>query len=86
MPVTRGTKDVSPYGVKHMAGNVREWVEDSYLPYRGNRGGRRGNNRERVVRGGSWATRSKSARTFARGSSNPNLAWQDLGFRCAKSP
>ena len=85
VPVTRGTKDLSPYGVRHMAGNVREWVEDSYLPYRGS-GGRRGKKRERVVRGGSWATTSKTARTFARGSSNPNLAWQDVGFRCAKSP
>ena len=86
VPVRKGTRDVSPYGVRHMAGNVREWVEDSYLPYRGNAGGRRGKTGERVVRGGSWATRSKSARTFARGSSNPNLAWQDVGFRCAKTP
>ena len=84
--VTKGTRDVSPYGVRHMAGNVREWVEDSYLPYTGNTGGRRGKTRERVVRGGSWATTFKTARTFARGSSNPNLAWQDLGFRCAKTP
>jgi formylglycine-generating enzyme required for sulfatase activity len=41
--------------------------------------------RERVVRGGSWATGYEQAAVYFRGSSNPSLAWQDVGFRCARS-
>ena len=80
------TRDVSPYNVKHLAGNVREWVADTLQPYTGNAGGadpRFG--RERVVRGGSWATTYETTASHYRGSSNPSLAWQDVGFRCARS-
>jgi sulfatase modifying factor 1 len=77
--------DVSPYGVKNMAGNVREWVEDVFLPYPGGRGSNSKYGRERVVRGGSWATDQQPALVYFRGSSNPNLAWQDVGFRCART-
>jgi formylglycine-generating enzyme required for sulfatase activity len=84
-PVGNGGKDVGAYGAKHMAGNVREWVEDIFLPYPGAPEGNPKYGRERVVRGGSWATDQRSATAFYRGSSNPNLAWQDVGFRCARS-
>ncbi len=79
------TKDVSPYGVKHLAGNVREWV-DSYLrpypgsPYRTTKIGR-----EKVIRGGSWALPSANTVGWYRNSSNPTYGWKDVGFRCAKS-
>jgi formylglycine-generating enzyme required for sulfatase activity len=78
------TRDVSPYGLKHTAGNVREWVESDYRSYPGSpapfkSGGKR------VIRGGSWAKNHRWTRTFYREGSNPNLAWQDVGFRCAKS-
>ena len=76
---------MGPYGLKHMAGNVREWVEDAFLAYPGGRGANPKYGRERVVRGGSWATDQQSALLYFRGSSNPNLAWQDLGFRCARA-
>ena len=33
--VTRFSNGVSPYGVYDMAGNVDEWVEDDFLPYKG---------------------------------------------------
>jgi formylglycine-generating enzyme required for sulfatase activity len=33
--VTTYTNGVSPYGVYDMAGNVDEWVEDDFLPYKG---------------------------------------------------
>jgi iron(II)-dependent oxidoreductase len=87
LAVNEPTRDVSPYGVKHLAGNVREWVEDTFAAYQANarisdpRFGR-----ERVVRGASWATDYHSAPAYFRGASNPSLAWQDLGFRCASSP
>ena len=70
--VNQTTQDISPYGIRFLGGNVREWVEDSYP------GGKR------VIRGGSWATNFKSTYTYSRSFSNPNLAWQDVGFRCAK--
>ena len=85
VPAHQKTRDLSPYRVKHLAGNVREWVQDSLRPYRKNAkisDARIG--RERVVRGGSWATDYRAAAGFHRGSSNPRLAWQDLGFRCAR--
>jgi formylglycine-generating enzyme required for sulfatase activity len=84
-PVFSAGRDVSPYGIKHMAGNVREWVEDVFLPYPGSRGSNSKYGRERVVRGGSWATDQRAALVYMRGSSNPNLAWQDVGFRCART-
>jgi formylglycine-generating enzyme required for sulfatase activity len=84
--VHQQTRDVSPYNVRHMAGNVREWTADSLRPYPGGSGMADPRfSKERVVRGGSWATTYESAVTHYRGSSNPSLAWQDLGFRCARS-
>ena len=83
--VTRAARDVSPYGVLNMAGNVREWVEDVFNAYPGNATPNPKYNRERVVRGGSWATNFRSAVTYWRGSSGPNLGWPDVGFRCARS-
>ncbi len=79
-PVANAGRDVSPFGVKHMAGNVREWVEDAYRPYSSTR-----SSTLRVVRGGSWATDQTASRAYARGSSAPNLAWPDVGFRCART-
>ncbi len=79
------TKDYSPYGVKHMAGNVREWV-DSYLrpypgsPYRSTKIGR-----QKVIRGGSWAKPRSHSVGWFRDSSDPVNGWEDVGFRCAKS-
>ncbi|MBU2512827.1 SUMF1/EgtB/PvdO family nonheme iron enzyme [bacterium] len=79
------TKDYSPYGVKHMAGNVREWV-DSYLrPYPGSPYQSSKIGQEKVIRGGSWAKPSSYTVGWFRDSSNPVYGWEDVGFRCAKS-
>ncbi len=78
-------KDVSPYGLRHMAGNVREWVNEVFKPYPGSRANNSAFNKERVVRGGSWAQNARSALTYFRGSSKRNLGWPDVGFRCAKT-
>ena len=86
VPVFQEVRDTSPYGVRNLSGNVREWVADALQPYRGSSGmsdPRFG--KERVVRGGSWATTYETAAAYYRGSSNPSLAWQDIGFRCARS-
>ena len=78
-------KDISPYGIKHMAGNVREWVNDVLKPYAGGISTNPKFHKERVLRGSSWAQNARAAATFFRGSSERNLAWPDVSFRCAKS-
>ena len=83
--VTYASKDISIYGVQHMAGNVREWV-DSYLkPFPGSRYYSSKVGREKVIRGSSWAKTQKEAVGWFRGSSRPTYGWKDVGFRCAKS-
>jgi formylglycine-generating enzyme required for sulfatase activity len=83
--VFQSAKDVSPYGLLHMAGNVREWVDDVFKPYPGGAATNAAYNKERVVRGSSWALGAQAAVTYFRGSSQRNLAWPDVGFRCAQS-
>lgn len=87
MPVNSSTRDLSVYKIKHLSGNVREWVADTLASYRksGGSGSGRGKDLKKVVRGGSWATDYRSTPAYFRGSSNPSLAWPDVGFRCAKS-
>jgi formylglycine-generating enzyme required for sulfatase activity len=83
--VHQTSKDISPYGLKHMAGNVREWVEDVFQPYPGSNAVNPAFGKERVVRGSSWALGAQQAAAYFRGSSARNLAWPDVGFRCATS-
>jgi len=83
--VTSSSKDISVYGVQHLAGNVREWV-DSYLkPFPGSRYYSPKVGREKVIRGSSWAKTQKEAVGWFRDSSRPTYGWKDVGFRCAKS-
>ena len=68
----------SPFGVRDMAGNVDEWVEDEYPAYGG--GARSG---ERVARGGAYD--AWHARSTARNALRPDYHDALLGFRCASS-
>jgi formylglycine-generating enzyme len=77
-------RDVSPYGVQHMAGNVREWVDAFLLPYTGYQGSTVSGS-YRVIRGGSWAKDRHHAVGWYRDGSHPNYGWEDVGFRCARS-
>ena len=83
--VNSNTQDISPYGVYHMAGNVREWVGSKLKPYPRSPYQSRKVNRERVIRGGSWAKNMVDSAGWMRESSKESFAWKDVGFRCAKS-
>ena len=91
MPVGSFDKGKSPYGVYEMAGNVMEWTADWYEAYPGaeyqspNYGQKR-----RVVRGGSWGGVGHYViphyfRVAYRFNFPPDQAFNDVGFRCAKS-
>ncbi len=81
----------SPYGVKDMAGNAREWVSDWYDPdyYRAapdrNPEGPEKKGVVRSIRGGSWHSPAADISTAARGRGGFALQTHGTGFRCARS-
>jgi formylglycine-generating enzyme required for sulfatase activity len=96
MPVGSFQKDVSPYGVHDMGGNVAEWTSSLYRPYPDSPVAERDVFKREfyVVRGGSYLiAANESARTTARYYMLPTRmpraadAWHGdgmVGFRCAK--
>jgi len=83
------SQGASLYGVYDMAGNVWEWVDDWYdLKYY--KWGRKKNPRGpaegkfKVVRGGSWVNYPDTLRSSLRRWSQPEVRFNDTGFRCAK--
>ena len=80
----------SPYGIKDMAGNAREWVQDWYDPdYYANapttnpQGPDKGI--VRVIRGGSWHSPLSDITATARGRGGFALQTHGTGFRCVRS-
>jgi iron(II)-dependent oxidoreductase len=88
--VNSGEDGQSPYGVRHMAGNVAEWVQDwfgfdyySIMPERNPKGPNTG--RYKSARGGSWKSHPNLLRTASRNGAFPDQRSATIGFRCAKS-
>ncbi len=89
-PVDSQSSGQSPYGLRHMAGNVAEWVQDwfgfdyyAYMPERNPPGPTSG--RYKSLRGGSWKSNPIMLRTATRSGSPPDQRSATVGFRCAKS-
>ena len=88
-PVGACEKGVSPYGVYDMSGNVREWVEDYFLPYPGAAEDADPffGEENRVNRGGGWfdGEEGELVTTYNRNAGPPGTsANDDIGFRCAR--
>ena len=80
----------SPYGVKDMAGNAREWVSDWYdadyykhAPDRNPQGPDK-KGVVRSIRGGSWHSPLADITTSGRGRGGFALQTHGTGFRCAR--
>ena len=85
-PVGSYPEDRSPYGVMDMAGNVSEWVADTFGPYPGapptdRPGFGRG---LRVARGNSWGNRDYSTPLAIRYPYEADRVDSVIGFRCAR--
>jgi formylglycine-generating enzyme required for sulfatase activity len=85
-----GKKKGNPWGLFDMHGYVREWCQDSYVEGYENAptdGTARelASARERVLRGGSYATPPERCRSAYRDHAAPDLRRDDLAFRCVKA-
>jgi formylglycine-generating enzyme required for sulfatase activity len=76
-PVNAHPGDVSPYGVRGMAGNVAEWT-DSWEPMKSNP-----SRKAPVIRGGSWADKDVK-NTHRKLDTSPTQVLPHLGFRIVK--
>lgn len=88
-PVGTKPRDESPFGVRDMSGNVREWVADHYgekyyatSPDRDPTGPERG--WAKTLRGGSWEVHNdQHMRAANRYRFKPDFRFHGAGFRCA---
>ena len=79
----------SPYGLRNLSGNVREWVQDWYdSEYYSNAPDKNPKGPEsgilKVLRGGSWRSFDSDVRASSRGKGGFALKTHGIGFRCAR--
>jgi formylglycine-generating enzyme required for sulfatase activity len=88
--VATDASEPNPFGLLHVHGNVREWVEDCWnanlasLPKDGS-ARTTGDCNSHVVRGGSWADEPKDVRLAARSWEVAGERRAQIGFRVARS-
>ncbi len=75
-PVGTFAIDESPYGVRDMAGTIRNWCDSRFLP----------NERHFLVKGGSWNLPAEGCRAAGRYGHLPGTVITSIGFRIARSP
>jgi serine/threonine-protein kinase len=93
VPVTRYPVDQSPYGVRGMAGNVRDWCSNAWTSdgpeVRGGvvqvHQGAAQDAELRSARGGTWVTAPVFCRLAARFGDKPSWRFGGVGFRLARS-
>ncbi|WP_396642761.1 formylglycine-generating enzyme family protein [Methylomonas sp. 2B] len=84
------TLPANPWGLYEMHGNVGEWCKDGRREYGAAAQidplGPSGQDRPRVIRGGSWGHIARWSRSALRRAFQPDRAFNDLGFRlCLRS-
>ncbi|WP_437623923.1 protein kinase domain-containing protein [Sorangium sp. So ce1151] len=85
--------DESPYGIRGLAGNVREWCANLWkLDGPRVEGGRLRldpapslDDDFRIIRGGTWGSSITNSRSAARFGSRPETRWLGVGLRVARS-
>lgn len=78
--------DVSEFGVRDLAGNVSEWVEEWFAPYPGNPIiSYEARDTYKVLRGGSWDYFKSIATGYHRQYALPHSQMAAIGFRCVKA-
>ncbi len=84
-----GEKKPNAWGLFDMHGNVREWCQDRYGPYKSLQGvsdptGSASGSR-RVLRGGAFANRPEDVRAASRYNNQPVTRNHNIGFRLART-
>ncbi|MBI5197073.1 MAG: formylglycine-generating enzyme family protein [Nitrospirae bacterium] len=92
VPVGSFEAGKSPYGIYDMAGNTWEWTQDWYQAYpNSSYTDARFGEKFKVIRGGGWGGIGHYAlemyyRSAYRFFADPRASFNDVGFRCAKTP
>ncbi|MCA9565947.1 MAG: SUMF1/EgtB/PvdO family nonheme iron enzyme, partial [Myxococcales bacterium] len=83
-PVGVFTSDESPYGVRDMAGGIREWVADIYGEESVEETGEQAKSElQRMIRGGAWGLTEHFTRAGCRYHTLPKFRNPVVGFRLA---